>query len=144
MRWGLARANSLLHVLKRNSAFRRLANEGWPFGSGTKMIGNGQKKFVGPDGKPIKASTKFLAAGKGLPMRSKIDVNASPPRIDLSGPKKVMTYGIFQLDGDELTICLGKTQSLPEYEKALGSKSDEMSRPTEFSPEAGTVIVLRH
>ncbi len=78
-----------------------------------------------------------------MPMRSKIDVNVSPPRIDLSGPKKAMTYGIFRLDGDELTICLGKLQPLPEYEKALGSKSDETSRPKEFSPEAGTLIVLR-
>lgn len=54
-----------------------------------------------------------------------------------------MTYRIFRLEGDELTICLGRTQPLPEYEKATGDKSDETSRPMEFSPEAGTLIMLK-
>ena len=64
----------------------------------------------------------------------------SPPRIDLNVLKRAV-YGVSQLDGDELTVCLGVTQPSPTYDKQ--AKGDEGTRPTAISPEAGTVIVLR-
>jgi uncharacterized protein (TIGR03067 family) len=106
------------------------------FGKGLGAEAEAKKGAVG-----AAASPKLAAAMKGLPMRSRIDAAASPGRIDLDGPKKAVSYGLYRLDGDELTVCMGTTQPSPSYDKQ--AKGEESRRPTTISPEAGTVIVLR-
>ena len=65
----------------------------------------------------------------------------SPKNIDLAGLGKSASLGIYKLEGDELTICMGVTMASPVYDKR--AKSDESTRPAAIHPEAGTVIVLK-
>jgi hypothetical protein len=54
--------------------------------------------------------------------------------------------GIYKLEGNTLTICAGASQASAAYDptgKAPAAKSEGKTRPTEFSPEAGTVLVLK-
>jgi uncharacterized protein (TIGR03067 family) len=65
---------------------------------------------------------------------------ASAGHIDLRG-KVSVNPGIYGLEGDTLTICLGWSHVSPAYDPA--AKPDGQTRPTDFSPEAGTVIMLQ-
>jgi uncharacterized protein (TIGR03067 family) len=78
---------------------------------------------------------------RGPRMRFRLSPAASPKRIDLDGPRKAISYGVYRLDGDELTVCMGVSQPSPTYDRQ--AKGDESTRPAAISPEAGTVIVLR-
>jgi uncharacterized protein (TIGR03067 family) len=88
-------------------------------------------------GKDVKQPGK----GRGLRMTFRLDPSKSPKQLDMDGPKKSASLGIYQLDGDELTLCMGPTQPSARYDKQ--AKSTEDRRPTTISPEAGTVIVLK-
>jgi uncharacterized protein (TIGR03067 family) len=77
----------------------------------------------------------------GLRMAFRLNPAQSPRHIDIDGPRKGNSFGIYELNGDELTICMGVTQASPSYDKQ--AKNDERNRPAALSPEAGTVIVLR-
>ena len=110
------------------------------------MVTTGKGQNAVPEVKKIGdnlagGSPKLAAALKGAsPVGGRLDASASPPRIDLDVLKRAV-YGIYQLDGDALTVCLGVTQPSPTYDKE--AKGDEGTRPTAISPEAGTVIVLK-
>jgi uncharacterized protein (TIGR03067 family) len=78
---------------------------------------------------------------RGLRMSFRLSRAKSPKHIDIEGLGKSASLGIYQLDGDKLTLCMGVTQASPVYDKR--AKSDENTRPAAVSPEAGTVIVLK-
>jgi uncharacterized protein (TIGR03067 family) len=78
---------------------------------------------------------------RGLRMTFRLGPDKSPKQIDIDGPRKATHYGIYKLDGDEVTVCMGVSQASPVYDKR--AKSDESTRPAAISPEAGTVIVLK-
>ena len=55
--------------------------------------------------------------------------------------KVAVFYGLYHLDGDTLTLCIGPAQASPLYDPQ--SKPDESARPTKFDAEAGTVVLLK-
>jgi uncharacterized protein (TIGR03067 family) len=77
----------------------------------------------------------------GLRMTFGLDPAGATKRIDIDGPRKSLSYGIYRLDGDELTVCMGVSQPSPSYDTQ--ARGDEKTRPAAISPEAGTVIVLK-
>jgi uncharacterized protein (TIGR03067 family) len=78
---------------------------------------------------------------RGLRMTFRLGPDRAPKQIDIDGPKKGLSYGIYKLDGDEWTVCMGVSQPSPTYDKQ--AKADESTRPTAIAPESGTVIVLK-
>ena len=78
---------------------------------------------------------------RGLSMIYHLSPVQSPKQIDIDGPRKSNSLGIYKLDGDELTVCMGVSQASPSYDKQ--AKNSETKRPTMITPEEGTVIVLR-
>jgi hypothetical protein len=103
-------------------------------GAGPKKVAPGK-----PGGKFAAMPVKALGPNKILsPVSGRLDAAAS--RVDLTVLKRAV-YGIYKLEGDELTLCLGPTQPSSVYDKE--AKADANSRPTAISPEAGTLIVLR-
>jgi uncharacterized protein (TIGR03067 family) len=97
-------------------------------------------------GKPGKQAGAGGKGGKpaprgGLRMTFRLSPDKASRRIDLEGPGKAVHYGVYQLDGEEWTLCLGASQLAPPYDKQ--AKGEESTRPAAVSPEAGTVIVLR-
>jgi len=102
------------------------------------------------DTKPVSATPKQdkgaekggkpAAPFRGLRMTFRLYPTKFPKHIDIAGPAKSGSLGIYKLNGDELTICMGTTQAAP-YDK--GARNDESTRPTAINPEAGTVIVLK-
>jgi uncharacterized protein (TIGR03067 family) len=78
---------------------------------------------------------------RGLPMTYHLSTGQSPKQIDIDGPRKSNSLGIYKLEGDELTICMGDSQASPTYDKQ--AKNSETKRPASINPEEGTVIVLR-
>jgi uncharacterized protein (TIGR03067 family) len=89
---------------------------------------------------PVGKGGKQAGPPRGLPMTLRLRPDKSPSQIDLDRPKS-LHYGVYKLDGDELTVCLGVSQPSPAYDKQ--AKGDEGTRPAAVSPESGTVIVLR-
>jgi hypothetical protein len=78
------------------------------------------------------------------------------PGIDLDGPLRGTSRGLYRLDGDTLTLCLSPFLSVtPNYDRnetpseVLLNKTAEVvraifpRRPTRIRPEAGTLIVLK-
>lgn len=101
-----------------------------------------------PNAKPVAGgpgvkSGKLEQATRGLRMTYKLDPTAAQPRIDLDGPKKASYRGIYRLDGDEVTVCVGVSLPSPAFEPEKAAADHEATRPAAFSPEAGTVVVLR-
>jgi uncharacterized protein (TIGR03067 family) len=94
------------------------------------------QKSAGQAGKGKQADFR-----RGLQMTFQLDPARAPKRIDLDGPRKGASLGIYKLDGDALTLCMGGTQPSPTYDKQ--ARSDESTRPSAISPEAGTILVLR-
>jgi uncharacterized protein (TIGR03067 family) len=78
---------------------------------------------------------------RGLRMTFRLGSDRALKQITIDGPKKGRSFGIYKLDGDELTVCMGGSQPSPTYDKQ--AKPDESTRPTAISPESGTVIVLQ-
>jgi uncharacterized protein (TIGR03067 family) len=78
---------------------------------------------------------------RGPRMTFRLSPAMSPKQIDIDGPRKSSSFGIYKLDGDELTVCMGVTQASPTYDKL--AKVEESTRPTALDAEAGTVIVLK-
>jgi uncharacterized protein (TIGR03067 family) len=92
----------------------------------------------------VQGDTISLLLGKrggALRMTFRVDATKSPKQINIDGPKKAISFGIYKIEGDELTVCMGVSQPSPTYDKE--AKGDEATRPATLSPEAGTVIVLR-
>jgi uncharacterized protein (TIGR03067 family) len=110
-------------------------------GDAISLIMEGKGTKAAAEAKKTGSSPKLVAALKGSPLiGGRLDSAASPPRVDLSVLKRAV-YGIYKLEGDELTLCLGVTQPSPAYDKQ--AKPEEGARPTAISPDAGTVIVLQ-
>jgi uncharacterized protein (TIGR03067 family) len=99
------------------------------------------KKPIEKKESPVGKGGKPAGPQRGIPMSFRLNPAGSPKRIDIDGPRKGISLGICQLDGDELTLCMGITQASPRYDQR--AKNDENSRPARINPEAGTVIVLR-
>jgi uncharacterized protein (TIGR03067 family) len=98
------------------------------------------KKPVGKNEAPADKAGKPSGPQRGLRMAFRLNPSQSPKHIDIDGPRKGNSFGVYQLDGDELIVCMGVTQASPNYDKQ--AKNDERTRPATISPEAGTVIVL--
>lgn len=94
-----------------------------------------QKSDASPKGR------KAAGPPRGVPMSFRLNPTGSPKHIDIDGPGKGNCFGVYKIDGDELTICMGVTQASPSYDKR--AQNDEKTRPSSISPEAGTVIILR-
>jgi uncharacterized protein (TIGR03067 family) len=105
--------------------------EGAPTAKKAAYPGDGQKGKGG----------KRSAPPRGLPMSFRLTPTQSPKQIDIDGPRKGNSLGLYRLDGDELTLCMGVTQASPTYDKR--AKNDPANRPATISSEAGTVIVLK-
>jgi uncharacterized protein (TIGR03067 family) len=96
---------------------------------------------------PVKREGQAAKGGKpsgpqrGPRMTFRLSPATSPKQVDIDGPRKSSSFGIYQLDGEELTVCMGVTQASPTYDKQ--AKVDESTRPTALNAEAGTVIVLK-
>jgi uncharacterized protein (TIGR03067 family) len=130
-------------------ATARPKNMKWVIEGDTVWLVPGRGPEVVPPGKG-QAEKRNVQVGKGgkqagsfqgLRMNFRLDPAKAAKQIDLDGPKKSISYGIYQLDGDELRVCVGITQPSPTYDKQ--AKGDEHSRPVTLSPDAGTLIVLR-
>jgi uncharacterized protein (TIGR03067 family) len=129
-----ARPNNMLWIVEGETTWLVpgwLAAEQGPEGKKPAGKGEGQASKGGKQSGPP----------RGLRMTFRLDPGKAPKRIDIDGPKKGLSYGIYKLDGDELTVCMGVSQPSPMYDKQ--AKADESTRPADISPEAGTVIVLR-
>jgi uncharacterized protein (TIGR03067 family) len=99
--------------------------------------GKGAAKGENQGGKGGKPSS----SPRGLQMTFRLNPAKSPKYIDIEGLGKSASLGLYKLNGDELTICMGVTQASPVYDKR--AKSDESTRPAALRPDVGTVIVLR-
>jgi uncharacterized protein (TIGR03067 family) len=99
---------------------------------------------------------KLVLRRTGLPITCGLYPGSAPPAIDLDGPLRGTSRGLYRLDGDTLTLCLSPSLSLmPNYEhndtagEILLNKTVEAvqavfpRRPARISREAGTLIVLR-
>ena len=105
-----------------------------------------------PEGKSRPPGTKGRAgkAGKegappgGLRMSFRLDPATSPKRIDIDGLGKTISYGVYRLEGDRLTVCMGVIHPSPRYHKEAKARGgDEGTRPKAINPELGTVVVLK-
>jgi uncharacterized protein (TIGR03067 family) len=97
-----------------------------------------------PDGKnkgQAAKGGKVSGPQRGLPMTYHLSPGQSPKQIDIDGPRKSNSFGIYKLDGDELTVCMGVSQASPTYDKQ--AKNSETKRPAAINSEEGTVIVLK-
>jgi uncharacterized protein (TIGR03067 family) len=99
------------------------------------------KKAAGKNKSPAGEAGKPSGPQRGLRMAFRLNPSQSPKHIDIDGPRKGNSFGLYQLDDDELIVCMGVTQASPSYDKK--AKNDECNRPATISPEAGTVIVLK-
>jgi uncharacterized protein (TIGR03067 family) len=86
----------------------------------------------------IEGNVMVLSAG-GQPLGYRLGPPGSG-HIDLS-TKVAVCYGIYHLEGDTLTLCIGPAQASAPYDPK--AEPDEKTRPARFDPEAGTVIVLK-
>ena len=76
-------------------------------------------------------------------MSFRVDGEGTPGRIDVNGPKKASYAGIYRLDGDELTVCLGTSKSAMGYGSTREVARPGGDRPAAFDPDTGTLVVLK-
>jgi uncharacterized protein (TIGR03067 family) len=100
-----------------------------------------QKKPTDNHEVQLKKGGKGPGPQRGLRMSFRLDPTKTAKHIDIDGPGKAIHCGIYRLDGDELTICMGVSMPSPNYDKK--AKKDQSTRPAVIDPEAGTVIVLK-
>jgi uncharacterized protein (TIGR03067 family) len=80
----------------------------------------------------------------------RLDPAAGAGHIELMG-KLSVNPGIYKIEGDTLTVCIASSQASSPYDpgaradvgKSPAAKPDGKTRPAGFSPEAGTLIVLK-
>ena len=72
----------------------------------------------------------LVPSGGAQPLRYKLGSPESG-HIDLS-TKAAVFYGIYHLEGDTLTLCIGPTQASASYDSK--ATPDEKTRPTWFDP----------
>jgi uncharacterized protein (TIGR03067 family) len=90
---------------------------------------------------PARKGGKSPSPPRGFPMSFRLSPDGTPKHINIDGPGKSNSLGVYELAGDELRLCMGVTQASPTYDKQ--AKIEERSRPATISPDAGTVIVLK-
>jgi uncharacterized protein (TIGR03067 family) len=100
-----------------------------------------ERQASAKDKSPVSDTPKKPGSPRGLRMSFRLNPAKSPKHIDIEGLGKSASLGLYKLDGDKLTLCMGVTQASPVYDKR--AKNDESTRPEAISPEAGTVIVLK-
>jgi uncharacterized protein (TIGR03067 family) len=127
-----ARAKNMKWIIENETISLIIEREGEGAPAPKRAVG----KNEGPAGKAGKPS----APQRGLLMAFRLDPSQSPKHIDIDGPGKGNSFGVYKLDGDELIVCMGVTQASPSYDKR--AKNDERTRPAGIDPEAGTIIVL--
>ena len=110
----------------KNEPAGETPKQGKPTAKGEAKAGKGGKQAGSP---------------RGLRMSFRLSPAKFPKHIDLEGLHKSASLGLYRLDGDQLTLCMGVTQASPVYDKR--ARSDESTRPAAISPAAGTVIVLK-
>jgi hypothetical protein len=107
-------------------------------------------------------TSKPAGAGKegprrvGFPITCRLSPGSAPGAIDLDGPLRGTSRGLYRLDGDTLSLCLSPILSVvPDYqhnstfsEVLLNHTAEAIRkllprRPTAISREAGTLIVLK-
>ncbi|HKB06421.1 MAG TPA: G8 domain-containing protein [Gemmataceae bacterium] len=81
----------------------------------------------------------MVPSAGGQPFRYRVGP-AESGHIDLS-LKVAVFYGIYNLDRDTLTLCMGPAQASAPYDPK--ATPNEKTRPARFDPEAGTVVVLK-
>jgi uncharacterized protein (TIGR03067 family) len=108
------------------------------------LIGQAGEQYDARNRPALKSQGQRISLPRGaLHMGYRLSPGAAPQQIDLDGPKKASYRGIYRLDGDRLTICLGASRFPSAYGRQAGPEGDSRTgRPAEFSPEAGTLLVL--
>jgi uncharacterized protein (TIGR03067 family) len=108
------------------------------------LVGKAGEAYHSGNPPALKRDGARLSLPRGaLRMSYGLDADKTPGRIDLDGLRKASHLGIYRLDGDELTVCLGTSAPLASYGSMKEKGLPGGNRPARFDPESGTLVVLR-